>query len=255
MKVQGMFQVVRMAAVAGMAGVLNAGATTVFFDETFDALALGSLHGQAGWSATNATVQNTVAVSGNAAQIDGGGQATRTGVFGPAASHPQQWFSFDIRMADDIYSFVGQANVDIQHAVHFRGPNANQETFFVYKANTNPSGDVNFSRWELRGIDFIRTSPDAGKDLWYHVILRFDFDLGQVAAEVYQNNVLWWAPLPVTFYNNGNTNFLQVTADSNPAVALYVDNFHNYIPEPASGIVLGLASLLAMRRRRGNGRQ
>ncbi len=81
--------------------------------------------------------------------------------------------------------------------------------------------------------------------------MRFDFALGQMAAEVYQNGLLWWEPLPVTFYNNGNTNYLRVAADGNPAVTLYVDNFFNYIPEPGTAAVLALGLVGLMRRRRG----
>jgi len=223
----------------------------IHYQQDFDTMVLGNVNGQQGWSgaAPLSNVQNAVAVSGNALETGNGAYAA--GYFNQpfATGKSNQWLSFDIRLSSDIYDHAGTPNVDMQVAFAVRGPSAYEQTYFVYKAATNGLGAVDYSRWEQRAASIL-TSPDVRKDIWYSVLIKYDFDANTSDAEVLRAGQAWWNPAVIAgFQNNGNTNDLFFETDNNPNFSIFVDNIL-IIPEPATAGMLTLAGLLALRRRR-----
>lgn len=186
------------------------------------------------------------------------GQVTRTNVFESVANVPQETVTFGIMLDDTVGTFG--ANQDLQHGVHFRGPNTNMESFFVYKGTTNGSNVVTQNRFEMRSGSTQAGPNTVLADTWYNVTLNFDWVAGNVSGEVRldDNSLYWTIPTSTGFFNNGNTNFFQITGDSVPASALFIRSFQigeadplppPPAPEPSTGLLLALASLAPLARR------
>ena len=187
------------------------------------------------------------------------GQITRTNVFESVANVPVETVTFGIMLDDTVGAFG--ANQDLQHTIHFRGPNINMESFFVYKGLTNAMSVVTQNRFEMRA-GTIQAGPNTVlADTWYNVTLNFDWVAGNVSGEIRldDDSLYWTIPTSTGFYNNGNINFFQITGDNSPASPLFIQNFQigepdplppPPAPEPATGLLLGLAgaSLILNRR-------
>jgi hypothetical protein len=231
-------------------------AEPIQYQQNFDGLTLGALSGQNNWYGS-ATVQNTVAVSGNAMMVGAGGSGERgwTGVpqtFSSLLTHPIHVLSFDLLLPSTINDYSGTPNVDIQETIQFRGPQINQEFFVVYKATTNGSGAVTQNRLEFRSGSTVGSPNTVLPDTWYHVQLLINFDKRTLDGLILNpDGSVFWDPAPLTnFYANGNINYMGFFADNTPAVPLYIDNILVMLPEPAGLGLFALGTGLLLRRRR-----
>jgi hypothetical protein len=256
--------VVAAVTILGASGITSA--SNIYFEQDFESLTPGTINGQAGWTSTaTAEVQSTVANPGQAVQMNNASTATRLGIFG--STHAKQRLQFDIMVPFTINEVPFEYSADIQHEVLLRGPNVNQQMFFVYKGGKNenqaaPSAPSPFNCFSFRGAATQNSTfaPQAG--VWYTVVIDFDFAASTFDGKIYQGSTLLWDPLGnQNFINNGNTNYFGLTADGTydfsfvgvgdlANLEFNVDNIVVYIPEPAAALVAAPLGMLLLRRPR-----
>lgn len=230
----------------------SGGPDTPTFLDGFEALTVGPINGQAGYSVFAANPNAPVVSTANPAA---GSQHLRISK-GPSANS-----SLNGAFTQDFGNFTGKSSivsVDIYHS-HANGADAHivgqapGQALLTWRVNFNFAGNI-FILDDADGIPggalaFINTNVQWTPGVYKN--LRVEHDVGANSLKYFYDNALIYTGSVGTF-----------AATAVEQVVLFSDNFYNnssefidydnlsIIPAPGAASLLGLGALLAARRRR-----